>query len=192
MAVILSFRLVLQKVPLPKRSCSVQSALDSSGMKWDVVVGTGIAVFNGRFDHAIDDKGRVSIPARFREVLQREGHDRLYITNFMLDRERLLELYPPNEWDKVVAKFSGSRATDREAQLFETFYIGGAHEVPVDRQGRVLVPPRLRDFARLGREVIFSAKHNRFELWDKGTLERILRSAEENLQNPEFLAKINI
>jgi MraZ protein len=110
----------------------------------------------------------------------------------MLDHERLLELYPPGEWDKVVAKFSGSRATDRDAQLLETFYIGGAHEVPVDRQGRILVPPRLREFARLGREVTFSAKHNRFELWDKVTLERILGMAEENLQNPEFLAKINI
>ena len=149
-------------------------------------------MFNGRFDHAIDDKGRVSIPARFREVLQREGHDRLYITNFMLDRERLLELYPPNEWEKVVAKFSDSRAMDGEAQLFETFYMGGAHEVPVDRQGRILVPPRLREFARLGREVVFSAKHNRFELWDKDTLERVLSLAEENLQNPELRAKINI
>ena len=148
-------------------------------------------MFNGRFDHSIDEKGRVSIPARFRENLQREGHDRLYITNFMLDGEHLLELFPPNEWDKVVAKFSGSRATDREAQIFETFYIGGAHEVPVDRQGRILVPPRLREFARLGREVTFSAKHNRFELWDKPTLERILTMAEENLKNREFLAKIN-
>jgi MraZ protein len=156
-----------------------------------VNVGVGRS-FNGRFDHAIDEKGRVSIPARFREILQADGFDRLYITNFMLDRERLLELFPPNEWEKVVAKFSGSRATDREAQLFETFYIGGAHEVPVDRQGRILVPPRLREFARLGRDVIFSAKHNRFELWDKTTLERILTIAEENLQNPEFLAKINI
>jgi MraZ protein len=149
-------------------------------------------VFNGRFDHAIDEKGRVSIPVRFREILQREGHDRLYITNFMIDHERLLELFPPNEWEKKVAKFSGSRATDRDAQLFETFYIGGAHEVPVDRQGRILIPPKLREFARLGREVTFSAKHNRFELWDKQTLERILTMAEESLQNPEFLAKINI
>jgi DNA-binding transcriptional regulator/RsmH inhibitor MraZ len=54
------------------------------------------------------------------------------------------------------------------------------------------VPPRLREFARLGREVTFSAKHNRFELWDKETLERVLSMAEEGLQNPEFLAKINI
>jgi MraZ protein len=70
--------------------------------------------------------------------------------------------------------------------------MGGAHEVPVDRQGRILVPPRLREFARLGREVVFSAKHNRFELWDKDTLERVLSLAEENLQNPELRAKINI
>jgi MraZ protein len=159
-------------------------------MCWNA--GEESGVFNGRFDHAIDEKGRVSIPARFREILQREGHDRLYITNFMLDRERLLELFPPNEWDKVVAKFSGSRATDRETQLFETFYIGGAHEIQVDRQGRILIPPKLREFARLDREVTFSAKHNRFELWDKQTLARILNMAEENLQNPEFLAKINI
>lgn len=147
--------------------------------------------FWGRFDHAIDDKGRVSIPARFREVLQREGDDRLYITNFIRDGQRFLELFPPSEWDKVVAKFSGSRVSDSDAQWFETFYISGAHEVPVDRQGRILVPPRLREFARLGREVAFCAKHNRFELWDKATLERGLNMVEDNLKNPEYLAKIN-
>jgi MraZ protein len=149
-------------------------------------------VFHGQFDHAIDDKGRVSIPSRFREVLAREGHDRLYITNFFIDRERCLELFPPNEWEKVVAKFGGSGALDREAQLFETFYLGGAHEVPVDKQGRILVPPKLRQFARLERDVTFSAKHNRFELWNKATLDRILQIVEEGMQNPEFLAKINI
>ena len=149
-------------------------------------------MFHGQFDHAIDDKGRVSIPSRFREVLAREGHDRLYITNFFIDRERCLELFPPNEWEKVVAKFSGSGAMDREAQLFETFYLGGAHEVPVDKQGRILIPPKLRQFARMERDVTFSAKHNRFELWDKATLDRILKTVEESMQNPEFLAKINI
>lgn len=148
-------------------------------------------MFNGRFDHAIDDKGRVSIPVRFREVLQRDGHDRLYITNFMVDSERCLELFPPSEWEKVVAKFSGGRALDRAMQLFETFYIGGAHDVQVDRQGRILIPPKLRDFAKLDREVTFSAKHNRFELWDRATLDRVLASAEEQMRDPEFLAKIN-
>ena len=149
-------------------------------------------MFNGRFDHAIDEKGRVSIPARFRDVLQREGHDRLYITNFIFEREKCLELYPPAEWDAMVANFAERRTGDRVAQLFETFYIGGAHEVQVDRQGRILIPPKLRDFAGLGRDATFSAKHNRFQLWDRATLERILKSAEDQLlADPDLLAKLD-
>lgn len=149
------------------------------------------AVFSGRFDHSIDEKGRVSIPVRFREVLQREGHDRLYITNFKEYGQPCLEAYLPNEWENVIGKFVNKRMLDPNVQLFETFYIGGAHEVPVDKQGRVLIPPKLRDFARLGHEVTFSAKHNRFQLWDKATLEQVLKAAEEQLSNPEFLQKID-
>jgi MraZ protein len=156
--------------------------------------GTGeeCGVFNGRFDHAIDEKGRVSIPARFREVLQREGHDRMYITNFIFEREKILELYPPAEWERMVAKFADRRTGDRAAQLFETFYIGGAHEVQVDRQGRILIPSKLREFAGLARDVTFSAKHNRFQLWDRATLDKILKSVEEQwVADPEFLAKLD-
>ena len=156
------------------------------------VIGEERGVFNGRFDHAIDEKGRVSIPARFREVLQREGHDRMYITNFIFEREKILELYPPAEWERMVAKFADRRTGDRAAQLFETFYIGGAHEVQVDRQGRILIPPKLRDFAGLAREVTFSAKHNRFQLWNRATLDKILKSVEEQwVADPEFLAKLD-
>jgi MraZ protein len=148
-------------------------------------------VFSGRFDHTIDEKGRVSIPVRFREVLQRENHDRLYITNFKQDGHSCLEAYLPNEWEKVVEKFTNKRMFDPNIGLFETFYVGGAHEIPVDRQGRILLPPKLREFAKLGHEVTFSAKHNRFQLWDKATLEQLLKSVEEQLDNPEFLEKLD-
>jgi transcriptional regulator MraZ len=148
-------------------------------------------VFSGRFDHAIDDKGRVSMPARFREVLSREDHDRLYITNFIFEGQRCLELYPPSEWEAVLSRFKGKRG-NRETQLFETFYVGGAHEVQLDKQGRILIPPRLREFAKLEREVTFSARHDRFQLWDRATLERILKSAEEQIMaDPEFLNRID-
>ncbi len=150
-------------------------------------------MFSGRYDHTIDEKGRVSIPARFREVLQRQNHDRLYITNFIEDSQRCLDLYPPAEWERVIGKFEERRSSDRASQLFETFYVGGAYEVPVDRQGRILIPPKLRDFAGLGHEVTFSAKHNRFQLWERARLGQILHAAEEQLvQDPEFLNKIGI
>jgi MraZ protein len=148
-------------------------------------------VFNGRFDHAIDEKGRVSIPARFRDELQKAGHDRLYITNFIFEREKMLELYPPAEWESMVAKFARRRTGDRVAQLFETFYIGGAHEVQVDRQGRILIPPKLREFAGLERDVTFSARPNLFQLWNRATLDKILKSAEDQLlADPDLLSKL--
>jgi MraZ protein len=148
-------------------------------------------VFNGRFDHAIDEKGRVSIPARFRDELQKAGHDRLYITNFIFEREKMLELYPPAEWEAMVAKFARRRTGDRVAQLFETFYIGGAHEVQVDRQGRILIPTKLREFAGLERDVTFSARPNLFQLWNRATLDKILKSAEDQLlADPDLLSKL--
>ena len=148
-------------------------------------------MFNGRFDHAIDEKGRVSIPARFRDELQKAGHDRLYITNFIFEREKMLELYPPAEWEAMVAKFARRRTGDRVAQLFETFYIGGAHEVQVDRQGRILIPPKLREFAGLERDVTFSARPNLFQLWNRATLAKILKSAEDQLlADPDLLSKL--
>ena len=148
-------------------------------------------MFNGRFDHAIDEKGRVSIPARFRDELQKAGHDRLYITNFIFEREKMLELYPPAEWESMVAKFARRRTGDRVAQLFETFYIGGAHEVQVDRQGRILIPPKLREFAGLERDVTFSARPNLFQLWNRATLGKILKSAEDQLlADPDLLSKL--
>jgi MraZ protein len=149
-------------------------------------------VFSGRFDHAIDEKGRVSIPARFREVLQREGDDRLFITNFFYSRERCLELYPPKEWDAFVGKIAQKGRFDPALQKFETFYIAGAQEVPVDRQGRILIPAKLREWAGLEREVTFSARRDNFQLWDKAVLERVLRATEEEIQDPAFFEKLNL
>jgi MraZ protein len=160
-------------------------------MMWEQVGCCGAiredAVFSGRFDHAIDNKGRVSIPARFREVLHKAGLDRLYITNFILNNERCLELYPPNEWERLVGNIKQKPTFDRNMQLFQTFYIGGAQEVEVDKQGRILIPPKLREFAHLEKDVTFSATTDHFQLWDKQTMERVLGEAEKIFADPNFL-----
>ncbi len=149
-------------------------------------------MFSGRFDHSIDEKGRVSIPARFREVLQRDGHDRLFITNFPFNGERCLALYPPSEWDNLNASLKEKPRFDPRVQVFETLIIGGAHEVPVDRQGRILIPPKLRDYASLDREVTFSARQDHFQLWDKQVLEQVLKATEEQIKDPDFFAKLGL
>ncbi len=149
-------------------------------------------MFNGRFDHAIDDKGRVNIPARFREELERDGHDRLYITNFIFEGQRCLEVYPPNEWTRLQEQIRQKARFDNQIRSFELFYIGGAHEVLVDKQGRILVPPKLREFAALDREVTFSAMTDHFQLWDKAVLEQVLKATEQRFADPEFFQKLGL
>ncbi|HUO06407.1 MAG TPA: division/cell wall cluster transcriptional repressor MraZ [Candidatus Binataceae bacterium] len=149
-------------------------------------------MFTGRFDHSLDDKGRASIPARFRELLLRESHDRLYVTNFFYNKEKCLALYPPTQWDKLNEMLATKQRFDPRMQAFETFLIGGAFEVPVDRQGRILIPERLRAWAGLGREVVFSARPDHFELWNKQVLDRVIKMSEEQVSDPEFLAKLGI
>jgi MraZ protein len=149
-------------------------------------------VFSGRFDHTTDEKGRVSIPARFREQLQRDGHESLIITNWVHQKDRCLALYPPNQWTKLIGKVSQLGSLGPSPQTLQMFLVGGAHEVQVDRQGRILIPPRLREYARLDREVTFSALIDHFQLWDKVVLQRILEAAEQQMMDPEFVAKLNL
>ena len=149
-------------------------------------------MFSGRFDHATDEKGRVSIPARFREVLQRDGHESLVITNWIYQRERCLALFPPNEWTRLSGKISQRGSLDPSTQTLQMFFIGGAHEVQVDRQGRILIPPKLREYAHLDRDVTFNALIDHFQLWDKAVLQRILEAAEQQMMDPEFVGKLNL
>jgi MraZ protein len=149
-------------------------------------------VFSGRFDHAIDEKGRVSIPSRFREVLERDGHESLVITNWTQHKERCLALYPPGEWTKLIGKIRERGSLDPATQTLQMFLIGGAHEVQVDRQGRILIPPKLREYARFDREVTFNALIDNFQLWDKAVLQRIVEAAEQEMADPEFVAKLNL
>lgn len=149
-------------------------------------------MFSGRFDHATDEKGRVSIPARFREVLQRDGHEGLFITNWAYQKERCLALFPPSQWTRLIGKISQHGSLDPSTQTLQMFLVGGAHEVQVDRQGRILIPPKLREYAHLDREVTFSALTDHFQLWDKAVLQRILEAAEQQMMDPEFVAKLNL
>ncbi len=148
--------------------------------------------FSGRFDHSIDDKGRVSIPARFREVLQRDNDEILVITNCNFDKERCLELYPPSEWQRLIGKLQQKKSFSPQVRAFQNFYIGGAHEVQVDSQGRILIPARLRTYASLERDVTFSATVDHFQLWDRQTLDRYLNEIEVTVGDPAFLEKLDL
>ncbi|MGB9698627.1 MAG: division/cell wall cluster transcriptional repressor MraZ [Thermodesulfobacteriota bacterium] len=133
-------------------------------------------MFRGRFEHTIDAKGRVSIPAKFRELLAEKYDDRLIITNF----DRCLVAYPFEEWRVLEERISSLSLVKKEVKAFQRFFISGAVECPIDKLGRVLIPPSLRDYAQLEKSVIFAGMLKRFEIWSKERwIEEIKRSEED-------------
>jgi MraZ protein len=134
-------------------------------------------LFRGRSLHLIDQKGRVSIPPRFRELLKAGGDPRLVVTNW----EDCLAAYPFEEWQRIEEKMSHLSQVDREIRAFKRFFISGACECSLDSQGRILIPPALREYAGLEKEVILAGQLKYFEVWDKSKLEEELKRAQQNL-----------
>ncbi len=121
-------------------------------------------MFRGHFEHAIDDKGRTSLPARFRDVLDDKGHP-LVVTPALGDP--CLDVYPMGAWESLEAKLAQLNAFDPQVIEFRRFYVSAAVECELDKQGRILVPPSLREHADLTKAVMWLGHGQKAELWSK-------------------------
>ncbi|MBI5420231.1 MAG: division/cell wall cluster transcriptional repressor MraZ [Deltaproteobacteria bacterium] len=145
-------------------------------------------MFRGRFEYTIDPKGRVNIPARFREQLQESGQESLVVTNY----QGCLYAYPSDDWARIEEKLSKVSSVDRKLNTFLRFFIGGGVEVVPDKQGRILVPPSLRSYAGLDKDVVITGMPNRFEIWSLTKWqEEIGRFEKEGFEDPELAREIN-
>ncbi len=150
-------------------------------------------MFRGRYEHTIDSKGRLSIPSRFREILLGKGDERLVITNFVIDSMRCLDVYPFDEWLRFAEEIKKKPRFDRRMVMFQNYYLAAACECDVDKQGRVLSPPLLRQSAGLKRDVVLVAALEKFRLCDKEAWKKIFAEAEEKLmQDPDFLGDLGL
>jgi len=146
-------------------------------------------MFRGRFEHTIDPKGRVSIPAKFRELLSEKYDDRLIITNF----DCCLVAYPYEEWRSVEEKISSLSMVKKEVKAFQRFFISGATECPIDKLGRILIPPTLRVYALMEKDVVFAGMGKMFEIWSRERWAEEIKRAEENFEEiRESLASLGI
>ena len=134
-------------------------------------------MFTGSYFHTMDNKGRVSIPARYREILKDRKDRQIILTNF----GGYVLAFPQSEWSTIEAKLAEQPLFRKDVRDFQRFLISGVEECLLDRQGRILVPPNLRDYARLSREVCLVGAIRCFEIWDRSTFESHRKELEESI-----------
>jgi MraZ protein len=150
-------------------------------------------MFRGKFEHTIDDKGRVSVPMRFREFLQATNDDRVVITNFMISSVRCLDVYPHAIWVQLEEKLRAKPQFDQRILRFQNYYSANAHECELDKQGRILLPPTLREYAGLKKDAVFTSALEKFRIWDREQWTRVFAEAEQSfIERPEDLNDLGI
>ena len=117
-------------------------------------------MFMGEYRHTVDPKGRLIVPSKFRELLGAE-----FVVTRVLDG--CLFVYPMESWEAYVEELKKLPLTDRNARLFTRFIIAGATTCELDKQGRILIPTTLREFANLKKDVLLAGMLDHIEIWDE-------------------------
>lgn len=133
-------------------------------------------MFRGIFEHTIDTKGRVSIPSKFRDVLLEKYDERLIITK---NYDKCLVAYPFKEW-QVIEEKASKLPQKKEVEDFLRFFISGATECPIDKLGRILISPVLRDYAKLEKNIVLTGTLKKIEIWAKTRWEAVITRAQKN------------
>lgn len=119
-----------------------------------------IGMFMGEYNHTIDAKGRLIVPSKFREALG----DEFVVTKGL---DGCLFVYDNKEWTAFEEKLKALPLMNKESRKFVRFFLAGAANVEVDKQGRILVPSVLREFAELDKDVVLVGVGSRIEIWSK-------------------------
>ena len=122
----------------------------------------------GEYNHSLDAKGRIIVPSRLRDQL-----GETFVVSKGLDG--CLFAFPSSEWDKLVDKLQALPLTNKDARKFSRYFLAGASEVELDKQGRALLPQTLRESAGLEKDVVLCGVGNRIEIWSKDKWDDISR-----------------
>jgi MraZ protein len=128
-------------------------------------------MFYGEYEHTLDEKSRITLPARFRDAFA----DGVVLTRGL---ERNVDVFPRATWEESVAPIAALDSLTREARQMKRHVFAGAFLAELDRQGRVLVPPHLVQHAGLTKEVVVAGVRDRMEIWDRALWEARVREME--------------
>ena len=136
-------------------------------------------MFYGEHEHSIDRKGRLIIPSKFREVFKEHYVERFFITRGL---DSCLFVFTEDEWKKQESRFKSLSFTNSEARQFNRIYFSGACEVSCDRQGRILIPQYLKDFAQIKRDVVIVGVSNRMEIWSQEAWREFYKNTKDSFE----------
>ena len=136
-------------------------------------------MFYGQFRHSIDSKGRLIIPAKFRDALRENYIEKFWVTRGI---ERCVYVYTPREWNLLMAKFKELSLTAGKARDFLRGMVSNASEVECDKQGRIMLPQNLLALAGITRDVVVAGMLSRFEIWDEASWKRYEEERGENFE----------
>lgn len=137
-------------------------------------------MFSGRYEYTIDDKGRLSIPSRFREILSANHEARLFVTNL----DGCLVAYPDKEWGRLQEKLT-SAPNGKETRNFLRFFYAGVSECPFDKLGRILIPQSLRNYAGIKKNVVIVGMNKKLEIWAEEAWSEVVRQATSDRDKME-------
>ena len=136
-------------------------------------------MFYGEYEHTIDRKGRLIIPAKCRQALEDHDVKRLFLTRGL---DGCLFLFPESEWRLAENRFKQIPFTKAEGRKFNRLFFSGAAEVIVDGLGRMLVPKTLKDFAEIKEDVVIVGVSNRMEVWAKEKWKAFYESSRQGFE----------
>ena len=150
-------------------------------------------MFRGVNNITLDAKGRMAMPTRYRERLHERCDGQLVVT---VDRDHCLLVYPLPEWEEIERKLVRLPSLNKQARRLQRLLIGHATECQLDSNGRVLLPPPLREFASLDRQAVLIGQGNKFELWDEQVWNERrdgwLAEEDDELEMPDELESLSL
>lgn len=140
-------------------------------------------MFYGEYHHSLDAKDRVIIPSKFREIFKEHYAEKFYITRGL---DKCLFVFTEEDWKSQEKKFREQSFTRQEARKFNRLYFSGACDVVCDKQGRILLPLYLKEYADIKTDVVIIGVSDRIEIWSKEKWEQFFK---ENVSSFEELAE---
>ena len=144
-------------------------------------------MFRGSSTHTLDAKGRIIIPSRFRDVIRANGGESIMITRM----DKSLFAYALDEWSKIENRILALAEKSDAMRRFRRVFIGGAFECNCDKQARVLIPPSLREYAQLEKEIVLVGVLEHFEIWARDQWEAENQLMEQDMQREEVRNEIS-